>query len=107
MAKKSSKPVVAPKDKSAPMVISVKDSRSKQNEAARAALASLQARIAADRDRLSSSPSDQAPTLSLKAAQLHRRSVLRQAEADLAANIAEQRRATRTKEDKGLRLGGG
>ena len=37
VAKKKSKPVVASKDKSAPMVISVKDSRSKQNEAARAA----------------------------------------------------------------------
>ena len=37
MAKKKSNPVVAPKDKGAPMVISIKDSRSKQNEAARAA----------------------------------------------------------------------
>jgi len=37
MTKKKSKPVVAPKDKNAPMVISVQSSRLKQNEAARAA----------------------------------------------------------------------
>ena len=37
MAKKKSKPVVAPKDKGAPMVINVGASRSKKNEAAQAA----------------------------------------------------------------------
>ena len=37
MAKKKSNPVVAPKDKGAPMIINLKGSHSKQNEAARAA----------------------------------------------------------------------
>ena len=78
------------------------DTSAKQNEAARAALTSLRARISADEVRLSGSPSDQSPALSLKAARLHRLSVLRKAEADLAANVAEQRRATGTKDNKAL-----
>ena len=78
------------------------DTSAKRDEAARAALASLQARIAADEVRLSGSPSDQSSALSLKAARLHRLSVLRKAEADRAANVAEQRRATEIKDNKAL-----
>jgi mono/diheme cytochrome c family protein len=74
----------------------------KQLEASRAALTGLQARIAADQARLAGTPSDQAPALSLKAAQLHRQTLLRQVEADLAANIAEQHRAAGNKDDKKL-----
>jgi hypothetical protein len=37
VAKVKSKPVVASKDKDAPMVVNIQDSRSKQNEAARVA----------------------------------------------------------------------
>ena len=74
----------------------------KQHESARAALASLQARISADQDRLAQPPSLQAPENSLKAARLHRLTLLREAEAAVAANAAEEYRATRTKDKKAI-----
>jgi len=74
----------------------------KQHESARAALDSLQARIAADKDRLTRSSSRQLPAIALKAARLHRLTLLRQAEASLAANAAETHRATRSKDKKAL-----
>ena len=74
----------------------------KQHVAAHANLASLRARIAADRARLAKPPSDKVPSLSLKAARLHRLAQLRQAEAVLAENLAEQHRIKRNQENKKL-----
>ena len=72
----------------------------KQHESARAALASLQARISADKDRLVLPSPKQVPENSLKAARLHRLTLLRQAEAAVAANAAETYRANRAKDKK-------
>ena len=72
----------------------------KQHESACAALASLQARISADKDRLILPSPKQVPENSLKAARLHRLTLLRQAEAAVAANAAETYRANRAKDKK-------